>query len=358
MANELLGVQDRITEIFHQKETGVVRVFGVQAAATFSDSCAEKAPMVVGTGFFISCEGHIMTIADIVNKAECIWVEYNGIPCPAELVGFDNITNIAIIRLSHPPSGIPFFHLGESMEIPQPSLILLAITCKLGMDPGPSMGMVTGLHTAFFDRAFPTTYLRSNIPSDGGEGGSPVFDLTGRFVGMMVISIAEIRSSFIIPARAVMRIRDDLVFSGKISYAFLGIEIDKEASMASAPYLIIGKTINGGSAYEAGVKSGDKILEFNGTPITHVMDLHNATFFARPGQLITMKVQREDKELKLTIRLKEQPDFLCSTDTKPEKHNQNNSLVKTDSPVTQDFQRENNEIAPKSNHWLKRLKPE
>lgn len=236
------------------------------------------------------------------------------------------------------------------MEIPKPSVILLGVTCKLGMDPGPSMGMVTGWHTAFFDKSFPTTYLRSSIPSDGGEGGSPVFDLSGRFVGVMVWSYPPIRSSFIIPAAAVMRIRDDLVFSGKVSYAFLGIELDKEASITSGS-LIIARTLEGGPAHEAGIKAGDKILEFANTPITHVMDLHNSTFFARPGQLISIKVQRGDKELKLTVRLKEQPAFLFPENPKPSDQPESTTTPQPTPPAPQDVPKEIQEITQKGTHW-------
>lgn len=353
-ADNFFVFQDRITEIFNQKKSAVVRVFGYHAAP--SDSCNpnEAQQVDVGTGFFISREGHIMTIANVVNEAQCIWAEYNGIPCPADLVGYDNITNLAIVRLSRSPLNISFLHLGEAMEIPQPSVMLLGITCKLGNEPGPSMGMVTGWHTAFFDKAFPTTYLRSNIPSDGGEGGSPVFDLTGRFVGVMVISIDGIRSSFIIPARAVMRVRDDLVFSGKVSYAFLGIELDKEASLASG-CLIIGKAIDGGPAHEAGLKSGDKILEFDNTLINHVMDLHNATFFARPGQLISIKVQRGDKELKLSVRLREQPALQVGENVKSVERNQSATVVQSDSKSTKDVPKEIEAITQKNDRWRNRF---
>lgn len=305
IADDCFGLQDRITEVFNQKKTAVVRVFGYDKSPGVTND-GSKQQVNVGTGFFISCEGLIMTIANIVNETQSIWVEYNGVTYPAELVGCDKVTDIAIIRLLKDDSSVPFFHLGESMEVPEPSVLLLGITCKFGQEPGPSLGMVAGWHTLFFDTRFPTTYLRSSIPLDGGEAGSPVFDLMGRFVGVMVISMDVIRSSFIIPARAVMRIRDDLVFSGKVSYACLGIYFDQEASMASGSY-IIGEVLHGGSAYDGGLRSGDKILEFDNAPIIHLADLQNSIFFARPGQVLSIKVQRGDKELKLPIRLGEEP---------------------------------------------------
>lgn len=353
LADDFLGFQRGITEIFNQKKTAVVRVFGVHAAGDPCNSSNEKPSMDVGTGFFISREGHIVTIANIVNEAQRISVLYNDILYPAELVGYDNITNIAIIRLLNPPSDIPFFYLGESMELPQPSVILLAITCKLGLDPGPSMGMVAGWHTAFFDRIFPTTFLRSSIPSDGGEGGSPVFDLTGCFIGVMVSAIDGIRSSFIIPARVVMRIRDDLVFSGKVSYAYFGIECK-----ASGSFLIIDKVIEGDPAHEAGLRSGDKILEFNNRPTSSVMDLYNAIYFAHPGQLLPVKVQRGEEELKFIIRLKEQSSALCSVKAMPSEETRKPLVVKNDSSTYQDVSTKIKEVIQKGNRWRSYLKTE
>lgn len=255
-----------------------------------------------------------MTTANIANEAQCLWVDYQGTPYPAQLVGYDDVTNISILRLANPPSNIEFLHLAESMTVPEPATMLLAVTCQLGMNPGPSMGIVTGWHTAFFEQVFPTTVLRTSIPSDGGEDGSPVFDLkTGDFVGVMISSVENIRSSFILPARAVMRIRDDLVFSGKVSYALFGIELDKDASIA-ARSIIIGRAVDDAPAYDAGVKPGDALLEFDGAPINHVMDLHNATFFARPGQLLSIKVRREGKELTLPVRMIEKSRVLWNND--------------------------------------------
>lgn len=264
------------------------------------------------TGFFISREGHVITVADVVNEAQAIWIVYNKIPYQAELVGVDNTTNIAIVRLLQPPANIPFLHLGEAMDVPKLSTMLLAIACTLGQEPGPLMGMVTGWHTDFVDKiSFPTTFLRANIPSPLGEAGAPVFDMMGRFVGIIVIAINEMHSSFIVPARAVTHIRDDLVFSGKVAYAYLGVDLDEEAILRS-DCCTIKKLIPESPAQKAGLKQGDKILEFDNVSIKTLGDFCNATFFARPGQMIVVKVQRENKDLKLPVRLGEKPTSLLN----------------------------------------------
>ena len=299
----------------------------------------------VGTGFFISREGHIMTTANIVHDAQCLWVDYNGIPYSAELIGKDDITNVAIIKLTTVPSNVEFIHLGDSMTLPKPATMLVAVTCQLGADPSPSLGMVTGWHTAFYDTVFPTTVLRSNIPSGGGEDGSPVFDLMGRFVGVITSSVESIRSSFTLPARAVMRIRDDLVFSGKVSYACMGFELDKIATITARSNVVVGTVVVGTPAYEAGIKTGDIILAFDGSAINHVMDLHNAIFFARPGQLLALKIKRGNKELTIPVRMAEQCSVLWEKE-KIEAAEQTSNLDNNPLPSSL-----SNNVAKKTNFW-------
>lgn len=363
VANNCYSFQDCVTEIFDQKKLAVVRVFGVHKADSASEDSASEPLLKIGTGFFISREGHVMTVAetvaDVVNEAQAIWVVYNKVPYPAELVGLDNNTNIAIVRLLKPPSNIPFLHLGESLEVPKPSTMLLAVTSTLGLEPGPSMGMVTAWQTDFFDKYFPTTFLRSNIPLTRGEAGSPVFDIMGRFAGVMVFSIDEIYSSFIVPARAVMHIRDDLVFSGKVSYAYLGVDLDEKALMTS-DCCILKEVIKGGPAEQAGLKNGDKILEFDNVPIQNLMDFRNATFFARSGQIVSIKVQRDNKEVKLPVRLIERPAFLVNVaKTQPEIVSEKQQempitvLAETNSSTSQ---KKVESIIKKNNYWNTYLK--
>ena len=313
-AEDFLAFQDQVSSIFNQKKNAVVRVFGGHQVLDCDKDTLEIKQVNVGSGFFISREGHIMTTASIVNNAQCLCIDYNGTPYPAELVGKDDVTNVAIIKLTTPPPRIDFLHLGDSMSLPKSATMLVAVTCQLGADPSPSFGMVTGWHTAFYDDVFPTTVLRSNIPSDAGEAGSPIFDLTGRFVGIITSSVESIRSSFILPARAVMRIRDDLVFSGKVSYACMGFELDKIATIAARSNVVVGNVVGGTPAYEAGIKKDDLILEFDGSPINNIMDLCDATFFARPGQLLTLKIKRGNKEMSLPVRMAEQPSILWDKD--------------------------------------------
>ena len=258
----------------------------------------------IGTGFFISNEGHVMTNATITHAASHVWIEHQGTPYEAQVLGYDAQTNLSILRVTNPPEVDPV-SLTDTNTLPEPGILLVSVTCKLGMDPGPSIGLVTGHNTYYADQMWPTTYIRCDIPHDGAEGGSPVFDLNGRFIGMMVVSLPEIRSSFLLPALAAKRVRDDIIFSGKVSYSYLGLEVDQGAVRLSGQPIVISRIIPDSPADEANLEFGDVILSLDGKPTQSLADLRNITFFARPGQLLPIRVRRGKKDLQLSIRLGE-----------------------------------------------------
>ena len=170
------------------------------------------------------------------------------------------------------------------------------------MDPGPSLGLVSGWNTNYGERVLPTIYLRSDIPSDGGEGGSPVFDLNGSLVGMLIVALPEIRSSFILPARAIQRIRDDILFSGKVTYAYFGFQTRQKSELNRGPWVEVEALAEGGPAAAAGVQVGDKLVQMGDFEITTDADLRVASFFQRPDEFVTLVVKRGDEEVELSVK--------------------------------------------------------
>lgn len=303
-------------DVFEENKNAVIRVYGAKNKDTEVEGNGSE--LQIGTGFFISKEGHVMTTANVVEGATRVWIQYEDTFHFACVVGYDTNTNIAILQLHRVPQSLTFIRIDENLDLPTPGTFLLGATCKLGLDPGPTFGMVSGWDREYLEVLLPTTFIRTNIPSDGGEGGSPVFDLKGRFVGMMMFQLSDIHSSFVVPARAILRIRDDLMFSGKVAYGYLGVEIDQEASLASGRHLVVGKTLPKSPAAHAGLQHGDKLLEFNDVKIKRLSDLNHATFFARPGQYLSLKIRRNGKDLKVPVKITQKPEekdinICCST---------------------------------------------
>ncbi len=268
-----------------------------------ADGPSGRTLLFVGTGFFVTREGHVLTNANITGGADRVWVEHDGVAYAAQPLGNDPVSNLALIQLTTLPKKFSFLRTGDATDLAPMGSFLESIGCELGQDPGPSLGIVTGWNTNYGERALPTTYLRTDIASDGGEGGSPVFDLNGRFVGLMVASLPEIRSSFVLPAKAVQRVLDDLMSSGHVSYGYLGIQTRERADPKTGRRVFVEGVEPKSPADTAGIKPGDILTAIGNTPIRGDEDLRNATFFTRPGIFLTLHIRRGDQDLDLPLRV-------------------------------------------------------
>lgn len=302
---DFLNIQRRITEIVEKQVNGVVRV---KAAAEESDDSGENVVSLrVGTGFFISEEGHILTNASVALGANRVWVELDGVPYAADHIGSDPETNISLLKLMVLPEKFSYFQVTANQNMPAIGSLVLAITCPLEFEPSPSLGMITGHESNFSQRVFPVTYVRVNIPAHPGEGGSPVVDLNGRLIGIMVASLPEVGSSYLLPAKALINVRDDLLFSGKVKYGWIGIELEERVDRQIGRHIVINSVPAGTPAFEAGIKDGDHLVQMGDIAIRRVDDVRNANFFQRIGDYVNVKVQRDGEMLEFPVKMVERP---------------------------------------------------
>jgi S1-C subfamily serine protease len=303
-----LDVQTRIFDVFEANEDAVVRIKA--AVRVVDEETGEpRVTLRVGTGFFISREGHVLANASVVYNAERVWFEHRNIPYAAIKIGRDLATNVSLLKAVTLPSQFHHVSLVEPAQLSRIGVQVISISCSLDFAPAPNLGMVTGHESSFGQRVFPTTYLRTNIPAFPGEGGSPLFDLNGRFIGMMVASLPEIGSSYVIPAHAAVRIRDDLLFSGEVRYPWLGIEVRERGDSARGSWLEIETVFPTGPAADAGLLPGDELIRVGDFATTRLNHLRDASFFSRVGQFAEIKVLRGGEERRFSVRLIERPEI-------------------------------------------------
>lgn len=298
---DFLSLQRRCSSLFKEREPSVVRVKGIYEGA-------ERTSVQFGTGFFISDKGHVLTTASNIKGASRVLVEFRQMSYSAEVVGYDVDTNFALLEVSTLPEGVTSVALSSSPVESGPCTMNLLMAFPRYCPVSPTFGMLAGSEGYYENNIFPTNYLRANWLAADGEHGGPVFDLKGRLLGMLITSLPEIQSSYVLPTPALLRLRDDILFGGEVKHGYVGLEVAQPARLQRGDIVIISNIQPNSPAAEAGLLKGDELLRFGSFDITSMGDVRNAAFFARPGEYVTLMIRRHGEERAVNIKVAARPE--------------------------------------------------
>ena len=282
--------------------------------ARFQGAGEEGRPQVIlGTGFFISREGHVLTNSHATHQneldpADRISVEHRRMEYAAEILGTDLSTNLTLLLVDTLPPDFRFIHLTDSSEMPPIGSMVVCISSPFEFDPSPSLALVTGVESRFGNKVFRVPYIRSSMRLGPAESGAPLLDLNGKLIGVTIASLPEVEQSYSIPSRAALRIRDDLLFSGKVTIGWLGFEVYPGSTKRAGSRIAIREVVPGTPAEKAGLAGEDELVRIGEHSIDEVTDVGNALFYLREGQFVTVVVLREGEELSFTFRVAARPD--------------------------------------------------
>ncbi|MGJ8653675.1 MAG: S1C family serine protease [Opitutaceae bacterium] len=303
---DALALQQRLVQVFEQNKGAIVRV---KAAYAGPEKDGKKQVMLrVGTGFFISKEGHVLVSASRAAGADRVWVEHQGKSYATEPVGHDRLTNISVLKVIQPPANFSIIAIDTTVERPALGAIAVAISCPLDFDPSPAMGIFSGAEKKLGNKIFPTEYIRTSISVKAGQGGCPILDINGRFIGMTVASVPDLDGSYCLPADALARVRDDLLFSGHIIHSWMGFEVKSLLNDDNSHAVTLSKVIEEAPAALAGLQEGDRLISIGGREILSVEDVPGAVFFTRANQFASIQVLRGDEPLEVSVKTLPRPE--------------------------------------------------
>jgi serine protease Do len=285
----------------------------------------ERTTEAAGSGFIISKDGFILTNNHVVEGATKIEVQFFGEDdeyYEAKIVGRDPLTDSALLQLIEKPSmDLPVAKFGDSSQM-EPGDWVVAIGNPFGLAHTVSVGVVSAT-----ERSFPVAQMRSAqvlqtyAAINPGNSGGPLLNVRGEVIGVntaiysnsggVMGSGGNIGIGFAIPINTVRDVLPGLR-SGKITRGRIGVQVravsqdDADAlSLRDRKGALVAAVTPDGPAAQAGMQTGDVIVEFNGKPVTRNDDLPQVVAATTPGTTVPVKVIREGKERTLNVKVEE-----------------------------------------------------
>lgn len=288
------------------------------------------APTSLGSGFFIDERGTIVTNHHVIVGAEEITIRTSdGRDLQAEIVGSDEPTDIAVLRIRNGGGRFQFVTFDDSSHIRVGDWVV-AVGNPFGLDGTATAGIVSAIGRRDAGSSAYVDYVQIDAPINRGNSGGPTFDLNGNVIGVNSAIFSPTGGSvgigFAIPASTASQVVAQLQRGGRVSRGWIGVSIQPlDNDMARSLGLdetrgaLVANVVPEGPAARAGIQQGDVILSLDGNRISDSRDLTQRVGATEVGRSSRVEILRNGQRRNLTIRLQERPSEqqLAATNVTP-----------------------------------------
>ena len=286
----------------------------------------------LGTGVIVSKDGYLLTNNHVVAHADEVNVTLSDDRrLPADVVGTDPKTDLAVLHIE--ATDLDPAELGDSEAIIVGQWVL-AVGSPFGLQQTVTAGIVSATGRANMGIADYEDFLQTDAAINPGNSGGPLVNLQGQVIGINTAIASRTGGymgiGFAIPSNMVRKIMTSIIETGKVDRGYLGVMIqDLNEDLArsfgyeSTNGVLIGDVVKDGPANNAGLRSGDIVIKYDGRPVREVSQLRNAVAATTPGSEIDLVVVRDGKQktLPVTVALLE-----AESPTTPDKPDSSSTL--------------------------------
>ncbi len=305
----LMAIDQAISQIANRVTPSVanirvrVRQEDIFGNETFADG--------VGSGVIFSEEGYIITNSHLVDQAVDLLVRFHdGSEHPAELVGADANTDVAVIKIDAGGLTAAEFTSIENVEV---GSLAIAIGSPFGLEQTVTMGVVSakGREIAISTDTLPMVDLiQTDASINQGNSGGPLVNSAGQVIGINTLILSPVGTSagvgFAIPSDTAINIARQIITYGRARIPFIGIEMGENTTDIMGVYIT--DVMNNYPAQRAGMRSGDIIVKFDGIEVKSPYELLAQILRRNVGDEIELTVHRDGNYLNLVLELVEAPN--------------------------------------------------
>jgi serine protease Do len=268
----------------------------------------------LGSGFIISKDGYIFTNYHVIDKADEILVRLSDEKeYEAEVIGKDKNTDIALLKIE-PENSLPVATLGVSEGLRVGDWVV-AIGNPFGLSQTVTAGIVSAKGRVIGAGPY-DNFIQTDASINPGNSGGPLFNLDGEVVGINTAIIAQGQGiGFAIPIDMAKQILEQLKTEGKVVRGWLGVsvqditeEIAKNLNLETKEGALVSDVFEDDPADKAGIKTGDVIVEIDGTKIKDTHELLRAVAAIPVGKKITIRVVRNGDRKNFVVKVTERTE--------------------------------------------------
>ena len=279
------------------------------------DSRSEFRRPGLGSGVIIDKRGLVLTNFHVVKGADEILIrlsdkrEYRG-----QILGTDPKTDLAVVKF-HPDQEITVASLGNSDAL-RVGEWAIAIGNPFGLDQTVTVGVISATGRSDVGIATYENFIQTDASINPGNSGGPLVNLKGQVIGVNTAIVAAGQGiGFAIPINMVKRVVDQLVDKGKVVRGWLGValqplspDLAQSLGLAGTNGAVVGSTITGSPAAQAGLQLGDVIIAYDSTPVDDYRHVQRLVAETRVGKSVTLQIVRKKQKMDVAITIAEVPD--------------------------------------------------
>ncbi len=287
------------------------RQFGVP----IPDSPVPKSGIAVGSGFFISGDGYIVTNDHVVANGKSFEVTTDdGRTYQAKVIGSDPQTDVALIKVSVPTD---FPYVKFAVSEPRIGDWVLVVGNPFGLGGTVTAGIVSA-HGRDIGAGPYDDFIQIDAPVNKGNSGGPTFNVKGEVIGVNTAiyspSGGSVGVAFDIPAETVKLVVQQLRDKGHVTRGWIGVQIQPVTpAIADAVGIkkpegaLVAVAQPGGPAAKGEIETGDVITSVNEQAIKDSRDLARRIAAIAPGTSVKLGVFRNGQEKTVAVTLGELP---------------------------------------------------
>jgi Do/DeqQ family serine protease len=279
------------------------------------DSRSEFRRPGLGSGVIIDKRGLVLTNFHVVKGADEILIrlsdkrEYRG-----QILGTDPKTDLAVVKFQ-PDHELTVASMGNSDAL-RVGEWAIAIGNPFGLDQTVTVGVISATGRSDVGIATYENFIQTDASINPGNSGGPLVNLKGEVIGVNTAIVAAGQGiGFAIPINMVKRVVDQLVDKGKVVRGWLGValqplspDLAQSLGLAGTNGAVVGSTITGSPAAQAGLQQGDVIVAYDSTPVDDYRHVQRLVAETRVGKSVTLQIVRKKQKMDVAVTIAEVPD--------------------------------------------------